>query len=262
MDAIPALALRPFRRRRGGGPIIRPRRPGLSSAVLARRRHEVMSAFTRRVSLAGSSVVLRCNTNARGGVTSFSRDTLRGIGSGSLKRINALLAGIMARLGDFSRRRDGKFLKVFGGTSGGIRSVGTGCSGTRRGIGRVIGTLSGRRIRLLGSITVLSGVCSLGLACFGRLSVCVLTKGGGLRRMEDARLTRLVDGTRMDNLPRSTRTTGSLSSVYGHFRGGLRSLRLAEVVSVRATPRVHLIRGGSARVMRGVRSAVIGAVPL
>ncbi len=270
------LALSPFnaRRRTGTRRIMtgtRSIRTGvtrltrLARSKLARRRGGTYSRFTRGVSVAGATVILSCNTNARRGVTSFDSSTLTGIGARRLNRVNSLVSSLMNRLGAFgSRTRNsrGGFLNVFGHTGGSVVALGTGCSGTRIDIGGVMAILSNRRMALLGSVTILSGLCRAGLACFGRLSVCVVTNGRGLTRRHTAALIRLRRGTGTSKLPRSTRETDSFTSVYRHFRGGVCSLRLAHVMSVRVTPRVQLIRGGSAIVSRGVRSAVMGAVPL
>ncbi|MBQ8577151.1 MAG: toxic anion resistance protein [Clostridia bacterium] len=231
--------------------------------VLSPEEQEMVDAFSARIDLRDSAVVLQYGAACQKKIAAFSDSALEGIRTKDLGETGEMITSLVTELRDFSADEErGGIFGLFRRANGRLVRMKAKYEDAQVSIDRIVGELEGHQNRLLEDIVMLDKLYEANLGYFRELTMYIMA---GRKKLEQERATTLAElraKAAQSAQAHDAQTANDFAAMCDRFEKKLHDLELTRTISLQMAPQIRLIQNNHAMLSEKIQSTVSNTIPL
>ena len=264
-DAVPQLTLDPAAPAAPAPEAAKPEATPvrLDENLLNDAEKQAVEAFSKKIDLTDSNLILQYGAAAQKNVASFSENALNSVRTKDLGEVGKSLSELVVELKGFGEEEEKK------GLAGLFKKAGSRLETMKAQYGKVevnvekIGdALQQHQVRLLKDSAMLDKMYEQNLAYFKELSMYILA---GKKKLEDMRageLPALKAKAEQSGAQEDAQAYNDLVNLCNRFEKKLHDLELTRMVSVQMGPQTRLLQNNDTQMIEKIQSSLVNTIPL
>ena len=237
----------------------------LENIQLTEKERKTIDAFSEKIDITESNVVLQYGSAAQKKVTDFSDTALKNVRTKDLGEIGDLLSSLVVELKGFESGTDEKkgfFASLF---SKGVDKVATykaQYDKAEANVGKIAAVLEDHQITLLKDIALLDELYARNQQNQKELAMYILAGRKKLRQIRENELPKLVEKAKKSGLPEDAQAANDLDQACQRFEKKLYDLELTRQVAIQMGPQIRLVQNNDTLMTEKIQSTLANTIPL
>lgn len=229
---------------------------------LSEAEKTMIDNFANSIELSNTNIVLQYGVGAQKKIADFTETALGNVQTKDLGEIGDMLSGVVTELKKFDIQEEQKgFLGLFKKSSR-LEDLKIKHSKAEVAVERICKILEGHQIQLLKDAAMLDKMYELNKTYFKELSMYILAGKKKLDTVRNTELKKLVEKSKMSNLPEDAQEVNDLVSMCNRFEKKIHDLELTRMVSIQMAPQIRLVQSNDTLMAEKIQSVMVNTIPL
>ena len=231
--------------------------------VLTPEEQAMVDAFSEKIDLHNTSVILQYGASSQKKIASFSDNVLEGIKTKDLGETGEMITDLVGELKGFSAdEEEGGFFGLFKKAGNKIARMKARYTDVEKNVEGIATQLENHQNRLLTDIIVFDKMYEANLTYFKELTMYILA---GKKKLELERTTTLVqlkEKAKETGLAHDAQAANDYEALCDRFEKKLHDLQLTRTISIQMAPQIRLLQNNHALLSEKIQSTLNNTIPL
>ena len=244
---------------------LEPQRDPLENIQLSEKERKTIDAFSEKIDITESNVVLQYGSAAQKKVTDFSDTALKNVRTKDLGEIGDLLSSLVVELKGFesgSDEKKGFFANLFSKGADKVATYKAQYDKAEANVAKIAGILEDHQITLLKDIALLDELYARNQQNQKELAMYILAGRKKLRQIRQNELPALVEKAKKSGLPEDAQAANDLDQACSRFEKKLYDLELTRQVAIQMGPQIRLVQNNDTLMTEKIQSTLANTIPL
>ncbi|MBR4445271.1 MAG: toxic anion resistance protein [Solobacterium sp.] len=240
-------------------------RDPLENIQLSEKERKTIDAFSEKIDITESNVVLQYGSAAQKKVTDFSDSALKNVRTKDLGEIGDLLSNLVVELKGFeagTEEKKGFFASLFSKGADKVATYKAQYDKAEANVSKIAGILEDHQITLLKDIALLDELYARNQQNQKELAMYILAGRKKLREVRSKDLTALVEKAKKSGLPEDAQAANDLEQACTRFEKKLYDLELTRQVAIQMGPQIRLVQNNDTLMTEKIQSTLANTIPL
>lgn len=237
--------------------------PQQPEIVLSAEEQAMVDAFSEKIDLHNTSLVLQYGASSQKKIASFSDSVLAGVKTKELGQTGEMITDLITELKGFSAdEEEGGFLGFFKKTGNKLSRMRTRYTDVEKNITGIVDQLENHQNRLMTDVVVFDKMYESNLTYFKELTMYILA---GKKKLASERATTLVqlqEKARTSGLAHDAQAANDFEALCNRFEKKLHDLQLTRTISIQMAPQIRLLQNNHALLAEKIQSTLNNTIPL
>ena len=240
-------------------------RDPLENIQLSEKERKTIDAFSEKIDITESNVVLQYGSAAQKKVTDFSDTALKNVRTKDLGEIGDLLSNLVVELKGFqsgSDEKKGFFASLFSKGADKVATYKAQYDKAEANVAKIAAVLEDHQITLLKDIALLDELYARNQQNQKELAMYILAGRKKLRQIRENELPKLVEKAKKSGLPEDAQAANDLDQACQRFEKKLYDLELTRQVAIQMGPQIRLVQNNDTLMTEKIQSTLANTIPL
>ena len=267
-EEIPQLTLDPAAPATPATPAPEPAKPEVTpvqmdESLLNDAEKEAVEAFSKKIDLTDSNLILQYGAAAQKNVASFSENALNSVRTKDLGEVGKSLSELVVELKGFGEEEEKKgIFGLFKKAGSKIEAMKAQYSKVEANVDKIARELEQHQMTLLKDVAMLDQMYELNLKYYKELTMYILA---GKKKLEDVRtneLPALKARAEQTGAQEDAQAYNDLAQMCERFEKKLHDLELTRVISIQMGPQTRLLQNNDTLMVEKIQSSLVNTIPL
>ena len=268
-EEIPQLTLDPAAPATPATPAPEPAKPEVTpvqmdESLLNDAEKEAVEAFSKKIDLTDSNLILQYGAAAQKNVASFSENALNSVRTKDLGEVGKSLSELVVELKGFGEEEEKKkgIFGLFKKAGSKIEAMKSQYSKVEANVDKIARELEQHQMTLLKDVAMLDQMYELNLKYYKELTMYILA---GKKKLEDVRtneLPALKARAEQTGAQEDAQAYNDLAQMCERFEKKLHDLELTRVISIQMGPQTRLLQNNDTLMVEKIQSSLVNTIPL
>lgn len=264
-DAVPQLTLDPAA---PAAPAPEPAKPEVTPVqmdenLLNDAEKQAVEAFSKKIDLTDSNLILQYGAAAQKNVASFSENALNSVRTKDLGEVGKSLSELVVELKGFGEEEEKKGLfGLFKKTGSKLEAMKAQYAKVESNVDKIARELEQHQVTLLKDVAMFDQMYELNLKYYKELTMYILAGKKKLEATRAGELEELRKKATASGKQEDAQAYNDLANLCGRFEKKLHDLELTRMVSIQMGPQVRLIQNNDALMLEKLQSSLVNTIPL
>ena len=231
--------------------------------VLSAQEQAMVDAFSEKIDLHNSAVILQYGAASQKKIASFSDSVLEGVKTKELGETGAMIGDLISELKGFSaEEEEGGFLGFFKKSGNKISRLRARYTDVEKNVTGIVTQLEGHQNRLMTDILVFDKMYEANLTYFKELTMYILAGKQKLERERATTLVELREKAQQSGLAHDAQAANDFDGLCNRFEKKLHDLQLTRTISIQMAPQIRLLQSNHALLAEKIQSTLNNTIPL
>ena len=264
-DAVPQLTLDPAA---PAAPAPEPAKPEVTPVqmdenLLNDAEKQAVEAFSKKIDLTDSNLILQYGAAAQKNVASFSENALNSVRTKDLGEVGKSLSELVVELKGFGEEEEKKgFFGLFKKTGSKLEAMKAQYAKVETNVDKIARELEQHQVTLLKDVAMLDQMYELNLKYYKELTMYILA---GKKKLEDVRaneLPALKAKAEQSGAQEDAQAYNDKVQMCERFEKKLHDLELTRMISVQMGPQTRLLQNNDTLMVEKIQSSLVNTIPL
>jgi uncharacterized protein YaaN involved in tellurite resistance len=235
----------------------------LDDSFLTSEEKKQVDAFSEKIDLTNSNMVLQFGAGAQKKISDFSESALNNVKSKDLGEVGDMLTSVVTQLKSFDIDQEERGLKrFFKSSSNKLEMMKTKFAKAETNVNNICSILEGHQIKLLKDIAMLDQLSDLNKTYYKELSMYILAGKKKLEKVRNEDLPQLIEKSNETGYADHAQAVSDLSSLLNRFEKKLHDLELTRVITIQMAPQIRLVQNNDTLMAEKIQSTIVNTIPL
>ena len=267
-DDIPQLTLDPVAPATPATPAPEPAKPEVTPVqmdenLLNEAEKQAVEAFSRKIDLTDSNLILQYGAAAQKNVASFSENALNSVRTKDLGEVGKSLSDLVVELKGFGEEEEKKgFFGLFKKAGSKLEAMKAQYAKVETNVDKIARELEQHQVTLLKDVAMLDQMYELNLKYYKELTMYILA---GKKKLEDVRaneLPALKAKAEQSGAQEDAQAYNDKVQMCERFEKKLHDLELTRMISVQMGPQTRLLQNNDTLMVEKIQSSLVNTIPL
>ena len=255
---IPQLTLDPVAPATPATPAPEPAKPEVTPVqmdenLLNEAEKQAVEAFSRKIDLTDSNLILQYGAAAQQNVASFSENALNSVRTKDLGEVGKSLSDLVVELKGFGEEEEKKgFFGLFKKVGSKLEAMKAQYAKVETNVDKIARELEQHQVTLLKDVAMLDQMYELNLKYYKELTMYILA---GKKKLEDVRANELPA------LKAKAEQSGAQEDAQA-YNDKLQVVELTRMISVQMGPQTRLLQNNDTLMVEKIQSSLVNTIPL
>ena len=267
-DDIPQLTLDPVAPATPATPAPEPAKPEVTPVqmdenLLNEAEKQAVEAFSRKIDLTDSNLILQYGAAAQKNVASFSENALNSVRTKDLGEVGKSLSDLVVELKGFGEEEEKKgFFGLFKKAGSKLEAMKTQYAKVEANVDQIAQQLEQHQLTLMKDVAMLDQMYELNLKYYKELTMYILAGKKKLKQVREGELQAAMDKAKASGLPEDAQAARDLADMCDRFEKKLYDLELTRNVSIQMGPQIRLIQNNDTMMAEKIQTSIVNTIPL
>ena len=236
----------------------------LQELNLSPEEQKMVDAFSEKIDLNNSAIILQYGAAAQKKVADFSDSALNGVRTKDLGQTGDMITNLVIELKDFSAEPEerGGFLGLFKKAGDKITRMKANYDRVEVNVDRIVGELEGHQNQLMADIVMLDKMYEANLTYFKELTMYILAGKQKLEQERRVTLAQLQNKAALSGQMQDAQAANDFAGQCDRFEKKLHDLELTRTISIQMAPQIRLIQNNNTMMAEKIQSTMNNTIPL
>ena len=236
----------------------------LQELNLSPEEQKMVDAFSEKIDLNNSAIILQYGAAAQKKVADFSDSALNGVRTKDLGQTGDMITNLVIELKDFSAEPEerGGFLGLFKKAGDKITRMKANYDRVEVNVDRIVGELEGHQNQLMADIVMLDKMYEANLTYFKELTMYILAGKQKLEQERRVTLVQLQNKAALSGQMQDAQAANDFAGQCDRFEKKLHDLELTRTISIQMAPQIRLIQNNNTMMAEKIQSTMNNTIPL
>ena len=236
----------------------------LQELNLSPEEQKMVDAFSEKIDLNNSAIILQYGAAAQKKVADFSDSALNGVRTKDLGQTGDMITDLVTELRDFSAEPEerGAFLGLFKKAGDKITRMKANYDRVEVNVDRIVGELEGHQNQLMADIVMLDKMYEANLTYFKELTMYILAGKQKLEQERRVTLAQLQNKAALSGQMQDAQAANDFAGQCDRFEKKLHDLELTRTISIQMAPQIRLIQNNNTMMAEKIQSTMNNTIPL
>ena len=236
----------------------------LQELNLSPEERKMVDAFSEKIDLNNSAIILQYGAAAQKKVADFSDSALNGVRTKDLGQTGDMITNLVTELKDFSAEPEerGGFLGLFKKAGDKITRMKANYDRVEVNVDRIVGELEGHQNQLMADIVMLDKMYEANLTYFKELTMYILAGKQKLEQERRVTLVHLQNKAALSGQMQDAQAANDFAGQCDRFEKKLHDLELTRTISIQMAPQIRLIQNNNTMMAEKIQSTINNTIPL
>ena len=236
----------------------------LQELNLSPEERKMVDAFSEKIDLNNSAIILQYGAAAQKKVADFSDSALNGVRTKDLGQTGDMITNLLTELKDFSAEPEerGGFLGLFKKAGDKITRMKANYDRVEVNVDRIVGELEGHQNQLMADIVMLDKMYEANLTYFKELTMYILAGKQKLEQERRVTLVHLQNKAALSGQMQDAQAANDFAGQCDRFEKKLHDLELTRTISIQMAPQIRLIQNNNTMMAEKIQSTINNTIPL
>ena len=236
----------------------------LQELNLSPEERKMVDAFSEKIDLNNSAIILQYGAAAQKKVADFSDSALNGVRTKDLGQTGDMITNLLTELKDFSAEPEerGGFLGLFKKAGDKITRMKANYDRVEVNVDRIVGELEGHQNQLMADIVMLDKMYEANLTYFKELTMYILAGKQKLEQERRVTLVQLQNKAALSGQMQDAQVANDFAGQCDRFEKKLHDLELTRTISIQMAPQIRLIQNNNTMMAEKIQSTMNNTIPL
>ncbi len=236
----------------------------LQELNLSPEEQKMVDAFSEKIDLNNSAIILQYGAAAQKKVADFSDSALNGVRTKDLGQTGDMITNLVIELKDFSAEPEerGGFLGLFKKAGDKITRMKANYDRVEVNVDRIVGELEGHQNQLMADIVMLDKMYEANLTYFKELTMYILAGKQKLEQERRVTLIQLQNKAALSGQMQDAQAANDFAGQCDRFEKKLHDLELTRTISIQMAPQIRLIQNNNTMMAEKIQSTINNTIPL
>ena len=236
----------------------------LQELNLSPEERKMVDAFSEKIDLNNSAIILQYGAAAQKKVADFSDSALNGVRTKDLGQTGDMITNLVTELKDFSAEPEerGGFLGLFKKAGDKITRMKANYDRVEVNVDRIVGELEGHQNQLMADIVMLDKMYEANLTYFKELTMYILAGKQKLEQERRVTLVQLQNKAALSGQMQDAQAANDFAGQCDRFEKKLHDLELTRTISIQMAPQIRLIQNNNTMMAEKIQSTMNNTIPL
>ena len=236
----------------------------LQELNLSPEERKMVDAFSEKIDLNNSAIILQYGAAAQKKVADFSDSALNGVRTKDLGQTGDMITNLVTELKDFSAEPEerGGFLGLFKKAGDKITRMKANYDRVEVNVDRIVGELEGHQNQLMADIVMLDKMYEANLTYFKELTMYILAGKQKLEQERRVTLAQLQNKAALSGQMQDAQAANDFAGQCDRFEKKLHDLELTRTISIQMAPQIRLIQNNNTMMAEKIQSTMNNTIPL
>ena len=235
----------------------------LDESLLNDAEKEAVDAFSKKIDLTDSNLILQYGAAAQKNVASFSENALNSVRTKDLGEVGKSLSELVVELKGFGEEEEKKgIFGLFKKAGSKIEAMKAQYAKVEANVDKIARELEQHQMTLLKDVAMLDQMYELNLKYYKELTMYILA---GKKKLEDVRtneLPALKARAEQTGAQEDAQAYNDLAQMCERFEKKLHDLELTRVISIQMGPQTRLLQNNDTLMVEKIQSSLVNTIPL
>ncbi len=236
----------------------------LANVNLSDEEKKTVEAFSEKIDLKDSAIVMQYGAGAQKKVADFSDSALKGVKTKDLGEVGQMITNLVAELKGFSvapEQKKGLFGKIKEKVTD-LAKLKTKYDAAEVNVDKIAGALESHSNQLQKDIIMLDKMYENNLNYFKELTMYIMAGKMKLEKEKATTLVELQKKAEASGLTEDAQNAKDYADLCDRFDKKLVDLELTRTISMQMAPQIRLIQNGDAMMVEKIHSTINNTIPL
>ena len=264
-DAVPQLTLDPAAPAAPAPEAAKPEATPvrLDENLLNDAEKQAVEAFSKKIDLTDSNLILQYGAAAQKNVASFSENALNSVRTKDLGEVGKSLSELVVELKGFGEEEEKKGLfGLFKKTGSKLEAMKAQYAKVESNVDKIARELEQHQVTLLKDVAMFDQMYELNLKYYKELTMYILA---GKKKLEDMRageLPALKAKAEQSGAQEDAQAYNDMVQMCERFEKKLHDLELTRTISIQMAPQIRLIQNNDTLMTEKIQSTLVNTIPL
>ena len=234
----------------------------MDESLLNDAEKEAVEAFSKKIDLTDSNLILQYGAAAQKNVASFSENALNSVRTKDLGEVGKSLSELVVELKGFGEEEEKKgIFGLFKKAGSKIEAMKAQYSKVEANVDKIARELEQHQMTLLKDVAMLDQMYELNLKYYKELTMYILA---GKKKLEDVRtneLPALKARAEQTGAQEDAQAYNDLAQMCERFEKKLHDLELTRVISIQMGPQTRLLQNNDTLMVEKIQSSLVNTIP-
>lgn len=262
-NTTPELTFEPFKEeKKEDVQIYKEAEPEPIKVVLTKEEQEMVDAFSEKIDLTNSSMILQYGAGTQKKIADFSEKALENVKTKDLGEVGLLLGNVVKELRGFDEEEEKGFLGIFKKGSHKIQSMKAKYAKAETNVNQIVKALESHEVQLMKDIALLDKMYEVNLTYYKELTMYILAGKQKLADTRSGKLQELKNKAMTSGLSEDAQAAKDLDSMCERFEKKLHDLELTKTIAMQTAPQIRLVQGNDTMMAEKIQSTIVNTIPL
>lgn len=237
--------------------------PAQPEIVLSPEEQAMVDAFSEKIDLHNTSVILQYGASSQKKIASFSDTVLEGVKTKELGETGEMITDLIGELKGFSAdEEESGFLGLFKKAGNKLTRMRTRYADVEKNVAGIATQLEDHQDRLLKDILVFDKMYEANLTYFKELTMYILAGKKKLALEQSTTLVDLQNKARETGMAHDAQAANDFESLCTRFDKKLHDLQLTRTISIQMAPQIRMLQNNHAVLSEKIQSTLNNTIPL
>ena len=224
---------------------------------------QAVEAFSKKIDLTDSNLILQYGAAAQKNVASFSENALNSVRTKDLGEVGKSLSDLVVELKGFGEEEEKKgFFGFFKKAGSKLEAMKAQYAKVETNVDKIARELEQHQVTLLKDVAMLDQMYELNLKYYKELTMYILA---GKKRLEYLRthdLAELKKKADASGAQEDAQTYNDFANLCSRFEKKLHDLELTRMISIQMGPQTRLLQNNDSLMLEKIQSSLVNTIPL
>ena len=267
-DDIPQLTLDPVAPATPATPAPEPAKPEVTPVqmdenLLNEAEKQAVEAFSRKIDLTDSNLILQYGAAAQKNVASFSENALNSVRTKDLGEVGKSLSDLVVELKGFGEEEEKKgFFGLFKKAGSKLEAMKAQYAKVETNVDKIARELEQHQVTLLKDVAMLDQMYELNTKYYKELTMYILAGKKRLNQVRANELEQLRQKAAQSGTQEDAQAYNDLTNMCSRFEKKLHDLELTRMISIQMGPQTRLIQNNDTLMLEKIQSSLVNTIPL
>ena len=235
----------------------------MDESLLNDAEKQAVEAFSKKIDLTDSNLILQYGAAAQKNVASFSENALNSVRTKDLGEVGKSLSELVVELKGFGEEEEKKgIFGLFKKAGNKLEAMKAQYSKVEANVDKIARELEQHQVTLLKDVAMFDQMYELNLKYYKELTMYILA---GKKKLEDVRtneLPALKEKAEKSGAQEDAQAYNDLAQMCDRFEKKLHDLELTRIISVQMGPQTRLLQNNDTLMVEKIQSSLVNTIPL
>ena len=264
-DAVPQLTLDPAAPAAPAPETAKPEATPvrLDENLLNDAEKQAVEAFSKKIDLTDSNLILQYGAAAQKNVASFSENALNSVRTKDLGEVGKSLSELVVELKGFGEEEEKKGLfGLFKKTGSKLEAMKAQYAKVESNVDKIARELEQHQVTLLKDVAMFDQMYELNTQYYKELTMYILAGKKRLAQVRENELEQLRRKAAETGAQEDAQAYNDLTNMCSRFEKKLHDLELTRMISIQMGPQTRLIQNNDTLMLEKIQSSLVNTIPL
>ena len=264
-DAVPQLTLDPAAPAAPAPEAAKPEATPvrMDENLLNDAEKQAVEAFSKKIDLTDSNLILQYGAAAQKNVASFSENALNSVRTKDLGEVGKSLSELVVELKGFGEEEEKKGLfGLFKKTGSKLEAMKAQYAKVESNVDKIARELEQHQVTLLKDVAMFDQMYELNLKYYKELTMYILAGKKKLQEVREGKLKELEATAQATGLAEDAQAAKDLADKCNRFEKKIYDLELTRTISIQTAPQIRMIQNNDNVMVEKIQTTLMNTIPL